>query len=174
MTGTFQSHAHSVVMADQKFHSPSRYNQHKRSRSWKESRNEFHYKKHRYDSRSPSILRDHSSHSSFRSSSSSYHSSRRAISPSPDFSTPRDCSNSFSDSHIQRHHQFSDLPLAWWGREESCKEAKSYHTAKIDALWPSREDLILQTTLYKKDIEMEKNMFPCKSLSPSLIHKYYL
>ena len=38
--------------------------------------------------------------------------------------------------------------------------AKEAHTDKIDYLWPSREDLVLETTLAEDDTVLEPNMFP--------------
>jgi len=69
--------------------------------------------------------------------------------------TTTDCS-----PPIKRHGQFSDLPLEWWERDEDCKLAKEYHQDKIDRLWPSREDLVMQTTLAEEDTVLEPNMFP--------------
>lgn len=74
------------------------------------------------------------------------------------------CYRRFPRLPAKRMEKFSDLPLEWWEREEDCKLAKEFHTKKIDYLWTSREDLVLQTTLYKNDTVMEKNMFPCKLL----------
>lgn len=54
----------------------------------------------------------------------------------------------------------SDLPLEWWERTEDCKEAKARHTARIDHICDSREDLVLKTTLWKEDTVLEPNMFP--------------
>lgn len=56
----------------------------------------------------------------------------------------------------------SDLPLEWWERSEPCKDAKAAHTARIDHMCGSREDLVLQTTLWREDTVLEPNMFPCK------------
>lgn len=69
---------------------------------------------------------------------------------------------SSSSRHFDRNPHFSDLPLEWWEREEDCKLAKEAHTDKIDYLWPSREDLVLETTLAEEDTVLEPNMFPCK------------
>jgi hypothetical protein len=60
---------------------------------------------------------------------------------------------------------YSDLPIEYWERSEPCKNAKEYHTKKLDRLWDSREDLVLQTTLWRKDTVLERNMFPCKFYS---------
>lgn len=54
------------------------------------------------------------------------------------------------------------LPLEFWEREQACKETKSEHLRKIDRLMPSRERLIMLTTLWKRDVAMEPNMFPYK------------
>lgn len=61
---------------------------------------------------------------------------------------------------FRRNEKFSDLPIEWWERNEECKDAKSLHTEKIDYFWPSREDLVLQTTLADEDTVLEPNMFP--------------
>lgn len=74
--------------------------------------------------------------------------------------TTTDCS-----PPVKRHGQFSDLPLEWWERDEDCKLAKEYHQDKIDRLWPSREDLVMQTTLAEEDTVLEPNMFPCMFLT---------
>ncbi|RYG61322.1 hypothetical protein EON64_18650 [archaeon] len=55
-----------------------------------------------------------------------------------------------------------ELPLEWWERSEGCREAKLRHTERIDRLCSSREDLVLETTLYGKETALEPNMFPCK------------
>eukprot|EP01033_Poteriospumella_lacustris_P001182 gene1182-859_t len=59
-----------------------------------------------------------------------------------------------SYSSVDRRHN------KWWEREEDCKLAKEAHTDKIDYLWPSREDLVLETTLAEDDTVLEPNMFP--------------
>jgi len=64
-----------------------------------------------------------------------------------------------------RYHRsghYCDLPLEWWERTEHCKEAKLRHTDRIDHMCGSRESLVLKTTLWKDDIVLEPNMFPCK------------
>lgn len=66
---------------------------------------------------------------------------------------------SSTGGHARVH---SDLPLEWWERAEDCKEAKARHTARIDHICDSREDLVLKTTLWKEDTVLEPNMFPCK------------
>lgn len=62
-----------------------------------------------------------------------------------------------------RDLSYRDLPLEWWERTEHCKEAKLRHTDRIDHMCGSRESLVLKTTLWKEDIVLEPNMFPCKS-----------
>lgn len=52
------------------------------------------------------------------------------------------------------------LPIRYWSRSDDCKDAKADHMDRIDQLWGSREDLVLQTTLYDKDFAIEPNMFP--------------
>lgn len=54
------------------------------------------------------------------------------------------------------------LPLEFWEREEDCKAMKSEHLWYIDQVMPSRERLIMLTTLWKTDVAMEPNMFPYK------------
>lgn len=61
---------------------------------------------------------------------------------------------------FERDPKFSYLPIEFWDRSEACREAKSRHVAKIDALCESREQLVLDTTLWKEDPTMEPNMFP--------------
>jgi hypothetical protein len=46
---------------------------------------------------------------------------------------------------------------------------KSEHLRKIDRLMPSRERLIMLTTLWKKDVAMEPNMFPYKVRAQSVL-----
>lgn len=61
-----------------------------------------------------------------------------------------------------RNPHFSDLPLEWWERHDKCKEAKEKHTSRIDHICSSREDLVLQTTLWGEETVLESNMFPCE------------
>lgn len=70
--------------------------------------------------------------------------------------------NNFIDTFKPRNPYYSILPLEWWERSEDCKEAKSKHVSKIDRLCKNREFLVLNTTLYKQNIVLEPNMFPCK------------
>ncbi len=73
-----------------------------------------------------------------------------------------------------RNPKYSFLPLEWWDRADDCKDAKSYHVAKVDSLCDSREQLVLDTTLWKNNIALEPNMFPCKNfffLSENLSHR---
>ncbi len=68
----------------------------------------------------------------------------------------------------RRNPKFSFLPIEWWDRTDDCKDAKSDHVERVDALCDySREQLVLDTTLWKEDPALEPNMFPCKF--PSLI-----
>lgn len=62
-----------------------------------------------------------------------------------------------------RNPKYSDLPLEWWERSEGCKIAKEHHQRMLDRLSESRESLVLQTTLWRKNTVLEPNMFPCKS-----------
>lgn len=78
-------------------------------------------------------------------------------------------STSTGNSYFRRNPHFSDLPLEWWEREEDCKIAKEVHTEKLDRFWPSREDLVMQTTLADEDTVLEPNMFPC-----TLMFYYYI
>ncbi len=64
---------------------------------------------------------------------------------------------------------YSDLPLEWWEREEDCKTAKMQHMERVDNVCRSREDLVLLTTLWRDDITMEPNMFPCKLVFPVIM-----
>jgi len=59
-----------------------------------------------------------------------------------------------------RNPRFSDLPLEWWERHEKCKDAKEKHTSRIDHICSSREDLVLQTTLWGEETVLEPNLFP--------------
>jgi hypothetical protein len=63
-----------------------------------------------------------------------------------------------------RGSKFSFLPIEFWDRSEECREAKSEHLSRIDKFCSSREYLVLNTTLWKNDIVLEPNMFPCKLL----------
>ena len=72
--------------------------------------------------------------------------------------------NFCSRSSSSRRRFHTDLPLEWWDRAEDCKEAKARHTARIDHICESREQLVLKTTLWKEDTVLEPNMFPCKTL----------
>jgi len=69
-------------------------------------------------------------------------------------------------------YTFSDLPLEWWDRTEDCKDAKLKHTDRIDNICRSREDLVLQTTLWDRRTALEPNMFPYKT--PKGIEHYTL
>lgn len=80
----------------------------------------------------------------------------------------REDHKSQSHRNFVRNSKYSDLPLEWWERGEECKEAKSKHVEKIDELCESREQLVLLTTLWKKQTVLEPNMFPCKSIISSL------
>lgn len=82
----------------------------------------------------------------------------------------RDDSKPRSRRKFVRNSKFSDLPLEWWERGEGCKEAKSKHVEKIDELCESREDLVLLTTLWRKQTVLEPNMFPCKSKQTFTYH----
>jgi hypothetical protein len=62
----------------------------------------------------------------------------------------------------RRDSTFSDLPLEWWERDQECQDAKFHHVDQIDRLCSSREFLVLQTTLWKRETELERNMFPCE------------
>lgn len=65
--------------------------------------------------------------------------------------------------HFKYNHSinfYSELPLEWWDRTDDCKDAKALHLERIDHLDMSREELILETTLWKEDIVLERNMFP--------------
>ena len=64
------------------------------------------------------------------------------------------------------------LPLEWWERDGECRDAKRAHQDKIDRICESRESLILQTTLWLKESEMEHNLFPYAT--PSGIEHYTL
>jgi len=68
--------------------------------------------------------------------------------------------NLCSRSSSSRRRFHTDLPLEWWDRAEDCKEAKARHTARIDHICESREQLVLKTTLWKEDTVLEPNMFP--------------
>lgn len=72
------------------------------------------------------------------------------------------CGNSRRRFDTARRHE--DLPLEFWERSEECRAAKSAHMDRLDDLIDSRERLVLLTTLWKDDIVMETNMFPCKYL----------
>lgn len=73
----------------------------------------------------------------------------------------------------RRNPKFSLLPIEWWDRAEDCKDAKLAHVDRVDALCDySREQLVLDTTLWKTDPALEPNMFPY--LTPDGILHYTL
>jgi hypothetical protein len=88
-------------------------------------------------------------------------------------------SKSIHRGRNERHRQqarydysFSDLPLEWWDRTEDCKDAKVKHTDRIDNICESREDLVMQTTLWNRNTALEPNMFPYQT--PKGIEHYTL
>ena len=62
--------------------------------------------------------------------------------------------------HIDYNYSFDTLPIKYWERSEQCLLAKEAHMDRIDRLCASREDLVLMTTLWNKNINLEPNMFP--------------
>ena len=79
--------------------------------------------------------------------------------------SPPDSSLSLSSSG---HHpssptmsSFEWLPLEYWERSPACREAKLDHMDRMDHFCDAnREYLILQTTLFERDVTLETNMFP--------------
>lgn len=69
--------------------------------------------------------------------------------------------------------RYEKLPITYWQRSDECLEAKHRHVEKIDRLCESREMLVLYTTLYNKDIALEKNMFPCTYFSIFLYFYFF-
>lgn len=97
-------------------------------------------------------------------------SKKRERSPSPCNSKHSNQSLLRSEKEFIRNPKYSELPLEWWERSDECKDAKSFHLKKIDRLCGDRESLVIQTTLWKEDIALEKNLFSCKSLYIYLPH----
>ena len=52
--------------------------------------------------------------------------------------------------------------MEFWERADDCKDAKFHHLEALDRFCDSREDLVLNTTLWQQHTAMETNMFPCK------------
>lgn len=79
----------------------------------------------------------------------------------------QDCSTDTPNSRYRhsnnfRNYDFELIPIEYFERSEACKAAKLDHLDRLDAFCDSREDLVLHTTLWKRDIAIERNMFPCK------------
>ena len=82
-------------------------------------------------------------------------------------SQDRSRSNSRSQSRYSSRSkdEFGVLPIKYWERTEECQEAKFNHMERLDSLCDSREMLVLNTTLYECHTALERNMFPCESLT---------
>lgn len=104
---------------------------------------------------------DHNSRYNGRNKS---HSRRRSRSSSRPYSSHRSSAKTSKTSTSGKTYtqSYVDLPLEWWERSEGCKEAKLDHMDRVDNLCSSREELVLLTTLWRDDIVLEPNMFPCK------------
>jgi len=95
----------------------------------------------------------------------SYDTQKSSSSPDVHSTTLTAAGASVKDPDNFRYYRdlsYRDLPLEWWERTDHCKEAKLRHTDRIDHMCGSRESLVLKTTLWKEDIVLEPNMFPCK------------
>jgi hypothetical protein len=84
------------------------------------------------------------------------------------------CATQMSES-VSKHapRRCSELPIEWWERSEGCKDAKLAHMIRVDNIFEcDRERLIMLTTLWKDDIVLEPNMFPCKYRTTLPMSKY--
>jgi vacuolar-type H+-ATPase subunit C/Vma6 len=74
----------------------------------------------------------------------------------------RNCTKLSPSKNSYSTPKFELIPIEYFERSEECKTAKLDHMDRIDALCSSREDLVMLTTLWNRNVAMEKNMFPCK------------
>jgi hypothetical protein len=124
-----------------------------RSRS-RESRETYHHPKRQQNVTGRSQFLDYRSDSrcSFISSSSPRHHS--------DYSHHEEYL-SRNRSQYSRTTSFELLPMAYWERSPGCREAKLDHMERMDHFCDDdREYLILQTSLWERNITLETNMFP--------------